>query len=267
MNWLNKLERKFGRFAIPGLINFIVILTAMVFFLTLIDKSGRLVNILTLDPTLVMKGEIWRLITYIFIPPLTSPIFMVFALYLFYIYGTGLEEEWGSFKFNLYYLIGMIATTIAAFISGGGKTGVYLDSSIFLAFAYIYPDYELRIFFILPVKVKYLAWLNWAFIVFTILKSQLLSDKIVAIVSVANYFLFFGKDLFQRAKQKKQVYNNRHRFIDESTYSSPVHVCEYCGMTEKTDSNMEFHHCPDCDPKYEYCTKHIGIHKHVKQSL
>ena len=265
MNWLNKFERKFGHLAIPGLMYYIVILNAIVFFFMYFDKTGTIINTLTLEPDLVMKGEIWRLVSYIFIPPTTSLLFIVFVLLFYYMVGVGLEQEWGSFKFNIYYLVGMIATTLAAFITGGGVTGIYLNLSLFLAFAYLFPDYQILIFFIIPVKVKYLAWLNWAFIAYTVL-IQPLSEKVVAVVSITNYLLFFGKDLIQHTQRQRQVYNNRKKFHSENAYAPPVHVCEYCGMTEKTDPNMEFQHCPDCDAHFEYFTKHIQIHQHVQTS-
>ncbi|HBF39316.1 MAG TPA: hypothetical protein DDW50_18600 [Firmicutes bacterium] len=265
MNWLNKLERKLGRFAIPGLMYYIIILNAFVYFFMYLDKTGTVYSALNLDPTLVMQGQIWRLVTYIFIPPTTSLLFIVFVLLFYYMVGVGLEQEWGSFKFNLYYLVGMIATTIAAFLTGGGTTAVYLNLSLFLAFAYLFPDYEILLFFIIPLKVKYLAWLNWAFIGYTVL-TQPLADKIVAIVSLTNYLLFFGPDIIRHTRTRRQAYDNRKRFANAAdNYVAPVHVCEYCGMTEKTDSSMEFHHCPDCDPEYEYCSKHIKIHQHVKR--
>jgi membrane associated rhomboid family serine protease len=264
MNWVNKLERKFGRLAIPRLMYYIVILNALVFFLMYIDKTGIMVSKLTLEPDLIMRGEIWRLVSYIFIPPTTNLFFIIFVLLFYYTVGVGLEQEWGSFKFNLYYLVGMIATTLAAFVTGGGATGVYLNLSLFLAFAYLYPDYQVLIFFVIPLKVKYLAWLNWAFIAFTVL-TQPFTQKVAALVSIINYLLFFGPELIQYTRRRRQVYDNRQKFHAENAYIPPVHACEYCGMTEKTDPNMEFHRCPECDPQYEYCTKHLPVHKHVKK--
>jgi membrane associated rhomboid family serine protease len=265
MNWLNKLERRFGRFAIPGLMYYIIILNAVVYFFMYLDKTNTIKNLLTLEPALIMQGQIWRLISYIFIPPTTSLIFIVFVLLFYYSVGVGLEQEWGSFKFNLYYLVGMIATTLAAFLTGSGATGVYLNLSLFLAFAYLFPDYEILLFMIIPLKVKYLAWLNWAFIGYTVL-TQPLPEKLMAVVSIANYLLFFGPDLIRHIRRRRDVYDNRKRFNDENTYAAPTHVCEYCGMTEKTDPAMEFQHCPECDPQYEYCSKHIKIHQHVRMA-
>ncbi len=265
MNWLNKLDRKFGRFAIPGLMYYIIILNAFVFFLMFLDNTNTVRDTLILDPVRVMQGQIWRLITYIFIPPTMSLLFIVFVLLFYYTVGVSLEQEWGSFKFNFYYLVGMIATTIAAFLTGGGVTGVYLNLSLFLAFAYLFPNYEILIFFIIPLKVKYLSWFYWAIIGFTVI-TQPLSDKIVAVVSLANYLLFFGPDIIQRTRRSRGAYENRKSFEKAAdNYIAPLHVCEYCGMTEKTDPAMTFHHCPDCDPAYEYCSKHIKIHHHVKR--
>jgi len=140
MNLLDRLERKFGKFAIKRLPMYIVILNLFVYMLNLLDS--RYINYLYLIPSRVLKGEIWRLVTYIFIPPMTS---MEDVFY--YIMATGLENEWGSFKFNLYYLLGMIGTTIAAFFIPLPATASFINLSIFLAFAYLYPDYQIYLFF------------------------------------------------------------------------------------------------------------------------
>ncbi|MFZ5987122.1 MAG: hypothetical protein ACOYWZ_08350, partial [Bacillota bacterium] len=182
MNLLDKLERKFGRYAVKGLMLHIVGLNLFVYLLSWIRPE--FVKFLVLEPSLVLKGEVWRLVSYIFIPPGGSPIFILFILYFYYMIGTGLEHEWGSFRFNIYYLVGMIGTTAAAFIANSAATSMYLNLSLFLAFAYIYPNYELHLFLILPIKIKYLAWLNWAFIGYTILLAPVsLSYKLAAVVS------------------------------------------------------------------------------------
>src|SRR5690606_20929694 len=126
MKWIDRLERKFGRYAIKNLMTYIVILNAVVYMLMMIPGTN-LLNKFVLEPSLVLKGEIWRLITYIFIPPSTSPIFIIFVLYFYYMIGSNLENEWGSFRFNLYYFLGMLGTTIATFITGGGATPLYIN--------------------------------------------------------------------------------------------------------------------------------------------
>jgi membrane associated rhomboid family serine protease len=208
---LDRLERKFGKFAIRGLMIYITTGNLAVFILDYLMPSLNLPLKLMLIPSLVLKGEVWRLITYIFIPPNTNIIFILFVIYFYYMIGSTLEHEWGSFKLTVYYLLGMIGTTIAAFFTGGSSS-TYLNLSLFLAFAYLFPDFEILIFFILPVKIKYLAWLNWAFIVFTIVFGDI-RLKIAAIVQVANFFLFFGSDLLKWIKSRRNVYYNRKNFF------------------------------------------------------
>jgi membrane associated rhomboid family serine protease len=264
VNWLDKLEQKFGHFAIRGLMTYIVGLNAFVYLLMYIDRTGTFIDKLMLYPSLVLQGEVWRLITYIFIPPQASPLWIIFALYLYYLIGNGLEHEWGSFRFNMYYLLGMIGTTAAVFITGGGATSTYLNLSLFLAFAHVYPDFQLLLFFILPIKIKYLAWLSWAGIGITVL-FQPLPYKIIAIVSIINYFIFFGRDFFTSAKTRRQVYSNRKKFNAKLPRNFTMHRCTICGITEKDDPNMDFRYCIDCEGDYEYCMEHLKTHEHVKE--
>jgi len=213
MKWLDRLERKFGHLAIKGLVTYIVIANLIVFMLDgLLNLS--IISKLVLVPSLVLKGEIWRLITYIFIPPSSSALWIIFALYFYYLVGSSLEHEWGSFRFNVYYLIGMAATTIAAFITNRGATAVYLNLSLFLAFAYLYPNFEILLFFFIPVKIKYLAWLELAFIAYTVIVGPA-TNRIAALASVVNFLIFFGRDFIDRLKMKRQVYRNRKRFFKE----------------------------------------------------
>jgi len=262
--WIDKLERKLGRFAIKNLMAYIVGITGVVYALSYFDRSGFVIRKLMLIPGLVLRGEIWRLITYIFIPPSSSLIWIMFILYFYYMIGTALEHEWGSFKFNLFYLVGMAGTTIAAFITGHGATSLYLNLSLFLAFARLYPDYELLLFFVIPVKVKYLAMLDWVYIVFTVLAGDM-STKLIAVVSILNYFLFFGREIINSGRNSRQVHSNRRRFRAEIPRDFTIHRCTICGKTEKDDPNMDFRYCPECDGDYEYCMDHVRNHEHVKK--
>lgn len=261
MNWISKIERKFGHLAIKKLMYYIIISNALV--LLLYQIYPPIYYFLTLKPELVLKGEIWRLITYVFIPPTFNLFWAIFTLYFYYLVGTGLENEWGSSKFNLYYLTGMFGTTIGAFITGGETTALYLNLSLFLAFARIYPDFQMLLFFIIPVKIKYLAWLNLIFLGFTVLTSPL-TIKIAALIAVGNYFVFFGKETIQSLKLKRQVHYNRKKFFDEIANTPPIHKCAVCGITEKDDRRMDFGYCKECGDDYEYCTKHIDDHQHQK---
>lgn len=264
MNWLNNLERRLGRYAIKGLMSYIVGITGIVYALSYFDRSGFVISKLIMRPDLVRRGEIWRLVTYIFIPPDTSIIWILFVLYFYYMIGSALEHEWGSFKFNAFYFTGMIGTTVASFITGYGAESLYLNLSLFLAFARLYPDYELLIFFVIPVKIKYIAMLDWAFITYTVIFGNM-SAKLIATVSIANYFLFFGRDIANRAKNNREVHKNRRKFKSEIPRDFTFHKCTICSKTEKDDPNMDFRYCPECEGDYEYCMDHIRNHEHIKK--
>lgn len=214
MKWISRWERRYRKYAIKNLIFYIIALNALFFIIDLVAPAANFLDLLVLYPDRVLQGELWRLLTYIFIPPTTSPLWIIFILYFYYMVGSGLEQAWGAFRFNLYYLIGMVGTTAAAFISGAGHTGVYLNLSLFLAFAFLYPDFQILLFFILPLKVKYLAWLNWALLAWTVITAGV-PGKIAAVAAVVNYFIFFGPDLYRKLKLKNQVRQNRKRFYSE----------------------------------------------------
>jgi hypothetical protein len=262
MKWLYKLERVFGRFAIRNLMKYIVMLNAVAFVLIYLDKTGLVYSKMVLIPQLVLKGEIWRVLTFIAIPPSDRLLWVFFSLYFYHMVGGALENEWGTFRFNAYYFLGILSTIAVSFIFGIPVTPVFINLSLFLAFARIYPNYELLIYFILPVKVKYLAMLQWAFIVLTVLGGGMPS-KITAIVSIINYFIFFGADILSGAKSNRQVHNNRQRFRSELPKDFTYHKCTVCGKTEKDDSKLEFRYCDQCEGDYEYCMEHIRNHEHI----
>lgn len=264
MDWLDKLERKFGKYAIKNLMYYIVFLNFATYMIIAFDKSNTIGSKLLLVPNLVLKGEIWRLITFIFVPNVASPFWFIISLYFYYLAGRGLEQEWGSFKFNMYYLFGILATIISSFISGGTATASYINLSLFLAFARVYPDYEILLFFILPIKVKYIGYFNWVFIVYSVIMEPNLSYKIAAIVAIINYFVFFGKDILKNTVNRGKVYQKRREFESSIPYKDSIHRCSVCGITEKDDANMEFRYCSKCNGDYEYCMKHLNNHEHKK---
>jgi hypothetical protein len=192
---------------------YIIVLNAVVYLLDMFVPTSNLYGKFALMPANVLQGEVWRLITFLFLPPGTSPILIVFTLYFYYLVGSSLENQWGSFRFNLYYLIGVLSTIAASFIGFVPVSAVHLNLSLFLAFAYLFPHYEVLIFFILPIKVRYIAWFNWALILFSIVFSPL-PWKVSAAASVVNYFVFFGSDLVKGMKVRWMTYKNRKRFRD-----------------------------------------------------
>lgn len=200
MNWLYKLERKFGRFGITNLMLYVV--TTMLFVAIFDMVIGfPLSHWFSLIPSLVAQGQIWRLITFIFLPPASTPLALVLSLYFYYIMGSTLERVWGTFRFNLYYLFGIVGCILAGLISGYG-TNMYLNLSLFLAFAYLFPDHQVLLFYIIPIKMKYLAYLDWAIFAFDLLTGSW-PAKVAIIASLINFFIFFGPDILDRIRRRR----------------------------------------------------------------
>lgn len=213
MKWLYKLEKITGKFAIRNLMMYIVVLNFLVFALDFVLQPFHfsVYRILQLDPSMVFQGQVWRLITFIFIPPSAGIIFIIFVLYFYYMIGSSLEQEWGTARFNLYYLIGILGTIAASLTTGNIATSLYLNMSLFLAFAQLYPDYEVLLFFILPVKIKYLAYVDWVFFALTIIFGSI-PNKIFAAISLINFFLFFYDDFFKNIGNKRRYHSTRQSF-------------------------------------------------------
>jgi hypothetical protein len=260
LKWLNNLERKYGRYAISGLMKYIVAANLAVFLLEIINP-GLEANLM-LIPEAVMAGQVWRLITFILIPPATSAFWILFTLYFYFIIGMGLEQAWGSFKFNIYYLVGMIATIIVSLVVGSPATGVFINLTLFLAFASIYPNHEVLLFFILPVKVKYLGILNAVLLAQQFIMGGV-GIKLMILASLANYFIFFGKDFIELFKTQKKVKKNKAKFKVIEMKDYVRHRCTVCGITERDDPNMEFRYCSKCSGHKEYCMNHLKNHEHI----
>lgn len=260
VTWLNSLERRFGFLAIPGLIRIIVVFTALVYLLTYLNPE--FLSLLQLDPARIRGGEVWRLVTYIFIPragvqpnSMLSPLWLVLALWFLWFIGEGLERAWGAFRLTLYFLVGMIGTTIAAFLFGAQFSNAMLAASLFFAFAWFYPDEVIYVLFILPMKIKWLAWVSAAFILLGFAGGQN-SYRMAVIAALSNYFIFFGPELFRQARQRKDVSSRRKRFEGQSRdLDEPLHRCATCGATELSNPNLEFRVATDGE---EYCLEHLS---------
>jgi len=251
MSWLDRLERRFGFLAVPGLIRIVIGFTALVWALMWLNPNLRFA--LDLDPARIRNGELWRLFTYIFIPQ-TPSLWVVLALWFLWFIGEGLERAWGPFRLTLYFLVGMIGTTVAAFFFGSNFSNGMLIASLFFAFARFYPDEVIYILFILPVKIKWLAWVFAAFLMFGfVLGSN--SYRAALAVALANYFIFFGPDIVHQARHRRDVSTRRRRFEAQSRSSTEtLHRCAVCGATEVTDPNLDFRVARDGE---EYCMTHL----------
>lgn len=206
---MNTLERKYGRYAIDNLMKIIVVGMGLVYAVDLISAPmnrgvGTLSQFLAFSRPLILRGQIWRLITFIFVPPASSPLFILITLYFYWLIGQYLEQYWGAFRFNVYYLCGMLGAIIAGFITGY-STNYYLNLSLFLAFATFQPDLEVLLFFILPVKIKWLALVALASLTYMLFTSPW-SGKLALVMSLINLIIFFGPDLVQEIKQLRRRY-------------------------------------------------------------
>jgi hypothetical protein len=261
MKLLNKLEKKLSRFAIPNLTMIFIVCQVAAYLLQIGNQS--LLQQITLIPNRVLQGEVWRLVSFLFEPPITNAIFAFFFWYLFYLMGTSLEHTWGAFRYNLYLLIGYLATVGAAFIAPDQPASCgFLQGSVFLAFAYLFPDFQLMLFFILPVKIKWLALLQWVGYFYALIVYPPIVKLMVA-ASVCNFFLFFWKDIVQRIKTGRRRMVQQAQRIQESKLPEAFHCCRVCGITDQTHPEMEFRYCSQCKGGCCYCSEHLRNHEHV----
>ena len=294
MNQRNRLRRKLEKYAIPNLTLYLIICYGIGYLMQYLVPAGY--QYLMLDPFLVLKGQVWRLVTWILIPPDSSNIFFVLiTLYLYYSLGGLLERIWGTYKYNVYLFSGLLFTILGAFVLCGYSvlmgaqptmyTGLYLlnngnavyfgqfstyyiNMSIFLACASIMPDYQLLLYGIIPIKMKWLAILDVVLLAVDAVQGGLII-RIVIIASLLNFIIFFfcnrnlrghsPKQVARRKKFQKQISRPQNQYA-----GGAKHRCAVCGRTELDDPTLEFRYCSKCNGNYEYCQDHLFTHEHVK---
>lgn len=275
-NWLNKLERKFGRYAIKNLTTYLLACYGIGYVISFV--MPELLNYFSLEPGLILSGQIWRLFSWVIIPPSTGIIFMIFMMLLYYSLGNTLENIWGAFRYNLYMFSGMMFTVIGAFIVyflTGGALGIglffstyYVNMSIFLACAAIMPELQLYLYGILPVKMKWFAFLDIALLVMDAISGGIVV-RISIFASLLNFIIFFLGSRNAQKYNPKQMARKRNFQKEikrpQNTYAGGArHRCAVCGRTELDDPNLEFRYCSKCNGNYEYCQEHLFTHEHVK---
>jgi len=252
MRWLDKLERRFGFLGIPGLTRILVGFTALVFGLAWLERG--FLSMLDLDPVRIRHGEVWRLFTYIFIPQSPSPWWVLFALWFLWWIGEGLERAFGPFRLTLYFLLGMVGTTVAAFFFGSRFSNTMLIASLFYAFARFYPDEIIYVLFILPVKIKWIAWVSALFLFIGFFTGPN-AYRISLVAALSNYLIFFGPEIIHDARHRRDVSTRRRRFESDSrSQAEPLHRCAVCGATELSNPDLEFRVARDGE---EYCVPHL----------
>ena len=288
-----KFERKFGKYAIPNISLYLIICYAVGYLISLIYPA--FLGYLTLDPfKIFLQGQVWRLVTWILIPPSTSNLFFTLIMLVFYYsIGTQLERTWGNYRYNLYLFLGMIFTiagslllflycllmgaqplalgteTLYSLSNGlhvyfGSFSTYYINMSIFLAYAATFPEMQVLLMFIIPIKVNWLGIVYGAMLVFECLTGGIVTWFVIG-SSLLNFLVFFLTSRNHIHMSPRQM--KRRQEFKRQTHSAPgitKHKCAVCGRTEKDDPTLEFRFCSKCYGNYEYCQYHLYTHEHIK---
>ena len=296
---MKSLRKRFDRFCfkhrnkgIPNLMLYITLGSAVVYFMTLLADNAVLFNVLRFDRTLILQGQLWRLITFPFVYGLTNTnIFLVLiSLFCYYSLGRAIEHAWGTFRFNLFYFSGIVLMDTFCLIFGGNalvldyfylNLGYYLNLSLFLAYSTLYPDTHFLLFFIIPVKAWIFALIDLGITIYDVINmAPLFPYNLFPLVAIANYLLFFGKDVLnllplswrikrrsasKNAGQKAQTipFPSAHQTAPKPQQAY-THRCTICGRTDVSHPDLEFRYCSRCNGYHCYCIDHINNHEHVE---
>jgi hypothetical protein len=278
MNWISrKIELfcyKHPRFGISNLMLYVVIGNVIIWLFSMMDTTNLLAASLQFSPQLILKGQIWRLISFAFVPT-SGGVLALIMFYFYYFIGNTLEQYWGKAKFTLFFFSGILFTVIYAFviyfITGADIriSASYIYLSMFFSFATLFPETQVLLFFIIPMKIKWLAYIDAAFFLYEIIVTPF-PYNLIPVVAVLNYLLFCGGWLLQFLG-KKRGYNNPKvinykkaaKQVNRNRNNAPYsRKCEVCGITDVDDPDMEFRYCSRCIGYHCYCSRHINDHIH-----
>ncbi len=284
---MKNLRRNFERFCyanrskgIPNLMLYIVLGNAAVYLISTLAGNYTLYYLLRFNRTAILQGQVWRLITY----PLTlmnsNILFMLISLLCYYSLGTAMERQWGTLKFNLFYFSGVLLMDIYGMIFGCNADVYYLNMSLFLGYATLYPQAGFLLFFIIPIKAWVFALFDLVIIFIGLFQTPFTAYNIFPLVALGNYFLFFGKDvlnviplswqnklrkLFHKApKQPKIIQFHVTQQPKRQETPAYTHKCTVCGRTDVSNPELEFRYCSKCNGYYCYCQDHINNHSHIQ---
>ncbi len=276
MKFLNKLESSIGRFAIKNLMLYIIVAYIIGYILMFTNPNALMY--LTLEPYAIIHGQVWRLVSWVLIPPGTSIIWAVIMMFFYYSLGRNLERTWGVFKFNLYIFGGIIFTILGAFllffITGMGPNMIgsyfstyYINMSIFLAFAICYPNMQVLLWFIIPIRMKWMAVFYAAIMGYTFFRSDGAGRMAIG-MSLLNFVIFFFatrnyKSISPKEIHRKQQYKKSMDQAKIKRQTISKHKCAICGRTPEDDPTLTFRFCSKCNGNYEYCQDHLFTHKHI----
>ena len=281
--WIDRFAYSHPRFGIPNLMLYIVIANAVTYILTLFAGSAAL-SFLKFDLYHVLHGEVWRLVTFVFVPAYSSPFALLISLYFYYWIGSTLERQWGTAKFNLYYISGALLTVLgvvlASLITGNpyltaAGTG-YVNLSMFFAFAFLFPDTTVLLFFILPVKMKWLAYLDGALFAFDIIKAigaHNWAGVVLPIVALLNFAVFIWPEVhylkerakYQNSRKTVQFRQAQQQQAKQAQQQGYRHKCAVCGRTDTDYPDLQFRYCSKCVGYHCFCQDHIFNHVHFTE--
>ncbi|MEG1683289.1 MAG: rhomboid family intramembrane serine protease [Oscillospiraceae bacterium] len=269
------------RFGIPNLMKYIVGGNLLVYLLYALSDY-QAIQFLTFDLAHLLKGEIWRLFTFIFVPDDFGILFLLLSLYFYYFIGNILEREWGTAKFTLYYVSGVVLTLLGTILTSlltGFSMPIsgtaYINLSMFFAFAVLYPDMQVLLFFIIPLKMKWLAWLDGGLFAISIIRSLLHGDfvgMILPILALLNFAVFFAPNFFHFAEKEKYRHSrSATQFRNAAAQNKQAesahyhHKCCVCGRTDVDSPQLQFRYCSRCAGYHCFCQDHIFNHVHFEE--
>jgi membrane associated rhomboid family serine protease len=274
------------RFGIPNLMRVIVIGNVAVYVLMLLTQANdaNALSFLTFNLNALLHGEVWRLVTFVFVPAYSSPFALLISLYFYYWIGSTLERQWGTAKFNLYYISGALLTVLgvvlASLITGNpyltaAGTG-YVNLSMFFAFAFLFPDTTVLLFFILPVRMKWLAYLDGALFAFDIIKAigaHNWAGVVLPIVALLNFAVFIWPEVhylkerakYQNSRKTVQFRQAQQQQAKQAQQQGYRHKCAVCGRTDTDYPDLQFRYCSKCVGYHCFCQDHIFNHVHFTE--
>ena len=289
---MSRFEKKFGKYAIKNISVMLLLCYAVGYIIEAVNIG--FLQYLTLNPYAILHGEVWRLVTWILIPPSSlggsMGIFFVCIMLLFYYnIGTKLERTWGTYRYNVYLFSGMLFTVVGSFVwmliqyaSAGWDmdpayasvifnmsslffSTYYINMSIFLAFAATFPEVQVLLMFLIPVKVKWMGVLYGVMLLYDFIWEATAVGRVAIVSSLLNFVIFFLTSRSHIHMSPKQI-KRRVEFkqdIKRNTRGTR-HKCAICGQTEEDDPSLEFRFCSKCSGNHEYCQNHLFTHTHIK---
>lgn len=283
---MKNLRRNFERFClrnrnkgIPNLMLYICIGNAVMYVISMVTRNYTLYNLLSFNRRLILQGQVWRLFTYPLTYLTSNILLMAISLLCYYSLGNAMEHMWGTLKFNIFYLTGVVLMDIYAMIFNCSANVYYLNMSLFLGYATLFPDASFLLFFIIPVKAWVLALFDLVIILLGVFSPPFTAANLFPLIALGNYFLFFGKDvlnviplswqsnarkLFHKKPKQPKVIQFHVSQKPQEPKQNYNHRCTVCGRTDVSNPELEFRYCSKCKGYYCYCQDHINNHVHIQ---